>query len=120
MRFDGTACLKKALHACRKHTCVCACVVWLRLQVGMHPVDLIFSNLRLAPVQVTTYGHSSSTHGSAIDYFVGGEEVEQWVWEGRNLTATQVGFIVGGRLAVWEVRDSVVPCLYRIAPRRAG
>jgi hypothetical protein len=44
----------------------------------MHPVDLVFSNLRLAPVQVTSYGHSSSTHGSAIDYFIGGEEVEYW------------------------------------------
>ncbi len=44
----------------------------------MHPADVVFSNLRVAPVQVTSYGHSSSTHGSKIDYFIGGADVEQW------------------------------------------
>ena len=34
---------------------------------------LHFSKLRLSPVQVASYGHSSSTHGSEVDYFVGME-----------------------------------------------
>jgi hypothetical protein len=64
----------------------------------MHPVDLIFSNLRLAPVQVTTYGHSSSTHGSAIDYFIGGEEVEYWREDAAVAQATGDGVVeVRGR-----------------------
>ena len=47
-------------------------------QLGMHATDVVFANQRLSPVQVTSYGHSSSTHGALIDYFVGGEEVEVW------------------------------------------
>jgi hypothetical protein len=37
----------------------------------MHPADVALSNLRMGLVQVTSYGHSSSTHGSEIDYFIG-------------------------------------------------
>ena len=44
--------------------------------VGMTYESVILSNLRLAPVQVAGYGHPSSTWGSEIDYFLGGEEVE--------------------------------------------
>ena len=44
----------------------------------MHPLDVVFSNLRLSVVQITSYGHSSSSHGSKVDYFIGGEEVENW------------------------------------------
>jgi predicted O-linked N-acetylglucosamine transferase (SPINDLY family) len=29
------------------------------------------SSLRLAPVQVVSYGHSSSTHGAEVDFFIG-------------------------------------------------
>ncbi len=45
--------------------------VLVRGQVGMHPADVALSNLRMGLVQVTSYGHSSSTHGSEIDYFIG-------------------------------------------------
>lgn len=45
-------------------------------QIGMHSVDLYLANQRLAPVQVTSYGHSTSTHGALIDYYIGSAEVE--------------------------------------------
>ena len=47
-------------------------------EVGMHAVSILMAALRLATVQVTSYGHSASTHGAEIDYFIGGSEVEQW------------------------------------------
>ena len=33
-------------------------------------------SIGLARVQVTSYGHSVSTHGAEIDYFIAGEDVE--------------------------------------------
>jgi hypothetical protein len=45
--------------------------------IGMHVADVLLANLRLSQVQVTTYGHSTSTHGSKIDYFLCSKEVEQ-------------------------------------------
>jgi len=44
--------------------------------IGMTPESVLMSNLRLAPIQVMSYGHPASTFGSKIDYFLGGEEVE--------------------------------------------
>lgn len=58
---------------------------WIQLQqfdavfypsVGMHSADVLLANLRLSGVQVTSYGHSASTHGSKIDYFLASAEVE--------------------------------------------
>jgi predicted O-linked N-acetylglucosamine transferase (SPINDLY family) len=34
------------------------------------------SNVRVAPIQVTTYGHPVSTFGGEIDYFIGSETIE--------------------------------------------
>lgn len=45
-------------------------------QVGMHPKDIDFANLQLAPIQIVSYGHSSSSHGALLDYFIGGWEAE--------------------------------------------
>ncbi len=45
--------------------------------VGMNLESIVLSNLRLAPIQVTSYGHSVSTFGSQIDYFIGGAAVEK-------------------------------------------
>jgi hypothetical protein len=42
----------------------------------MHPVGVILANQRLAPLQIASYGHSSSSHGALIDFFIGGEQVE--------------------------------------------
>jgi len=44
--------------------------------VGMLRESIYLSNLRLAPIQVTGYGHPVSTFGSRIDYFIGGADVE--------------------------------------------
>lgn len=46
------------------------------VQVGMHHLDIVFANQRLAPVQVASYGHSSSTHGSLVDWWLAGREAE--------------------------------------------
>lgn len=46
-------------------------------EVGMLRETLLLSNLRCAPVQVTTYGNPVSTGaGSEIDYFIAGAQVE--------------------------------------------
>lgn len=45
--------------------------------IGMHAETTILSNTRLAPIQVTSYGHSVSTFGSKIDYWIGGIKGEQ-------------------------------------------
>ena len=44
--------------------------------VGMHAADIILSNVRLAPVQLTSYGHPASTQSKYIDYFIGGAATE--------------------------------------------
>ena len=44
--------------------------------VGMSGESVYLSNHRLAPIQVATYGHSVSTFGSRIDYWIGSKDVE--------------------------------------------
>ena len=44
--------------------------------IGMQADDRHLCNIRIAPIQVMGYGHPASTHGSEIDYIVGGQEVE--------------------------------------------
>ncbi|MHB2018623.1 MAG: O-linked N-acetylglucosamine transferase family protein [Candidatus Xenobia bacterium] len=44
--------------------------------VGMSMESIFLSNMRLAPIQVTSYGHSVSTFGSKIDYWIGGAAAE--------------------------------------------
>jgi hypothetical protein len=44
--------------------------------VGIHPESIYLSNLRIAPIQVTQYGHPVSTFGSEVDYFIGGYDTE--------------------------------------------
>jgi hypothetical protein len=44
--------------------------------VGMSPNDMTLSSLRLARVQMVTYGHSSSSQSPAMDVFLGGVEPE--------------------------------------------
>jgi hypothetical protein len=47
------------------------------IDVGIEPVSRFLSNIRIAPVQVMTYGHSVSSFGSEIDYFIGGVDSEE-------------------------------------------
>jgi predicted O-linked N-acetylglucosamine transferase (SPINDLY family) len=44
--------------------------------IGLNRPSLIMANLRLAPIQITTYGHPVSSGDTQIDYFIGGEDVE--------------------------------------------
>ncbi len=44
--------------------------------VGMSIESIILANMRIAPVQVSNYGHPVSTFGSKIDYWIGGQETE--------------------------------------------
>ena len=44
--------------------------------IGMNMESILLSNLRLANIQVTGYGHPVSTFGSEIDYFIGGFDTE--------------------------------------------
>lgn len=43
---------------------------------GMFPTSIFLTNLRLAPVQVASYGHPATSHSPYIDYFV---LPEDWV-----------------------------------------
>jgi hypothetical protein len=45
-------------------------------EVGSVWESVVLSNLRLAPVQITTYGQPVSTFGSRIDYWIAGQDVE--------------------------------------------
>ena len=45
--------------------------------IGMNVESRFLSNLRLAPIQLTTNSHPVSTFGSQIDYFVTGVESEE-------------------------------------------
>ena len=74
-------------------------VAWIRDQrfdaiffpeLGMHPVGVLLANQRLAPLQIASYGHSSSSHGAMIDFFVGGEEVEYWERKHGSKVRTRV------------------------------
>ena len=44
--------------------------------VGMSRESIFMSNLRIAPIQVTGYGHPVSGFGTEVDYFIGGADVE--------------------------------------------
>lgn len=44
--------------------------------IGMSDESIFLSNLRLAPIQVCGLGHSVSTFGSKIDYYISGANVE--------------------------------------------
>jgi hypothetical protein len=44
--------------------------------VGLSVESILLANMRLAPIQVSCYGHPVSTHGSLIDYWLGGRDVE--------------------------------------------
>lgn len=44
--------------------------------IGMTDESILLSNLRLAPIQVCGLGHSVSTFGSKIDYYISGANVE--------------------------------------------
>lgn len=44
--------------------------------IGMSIESILLSNMRIAPIQVSNYGHPVSTFGAKIDYWMGGQETE--------------------------------------------
>jgi len=44
--------------------------------IGMSIESIILSNMRVAPIQVSNYGHPVSTFGAKIDYWIGGRDTE--------------------------------------------
>jgi hypothetical protein len=44
--------------------------------IGMLPESILLSNIRIAPIQICGLGHPVSTFGSAIDYFISGNDAE--------------------------------------------
>lgn len=44
--------------------------------IGMSIESIILANIRIAPIQVSNYGHPVSTFGAKIDYWIGGRETE--------------------------------------------
>jgi predicted O-linked N-acetylglucosamine transferase (SPINDLY family) len=44
--------------------------------IGMSIESIILANMRIAPIQVSNYGHPVSTFGAKIDYWIGGRETE--------------------------------------------
>jgi len=55
----------------------------LALTLTVH--SILLANLRLAPIQIASLGHSASTWGADIDYFLSGVEAELPVNPDRQL-----------------------------------
>ena len=64
--------------------------VALFTDVGMNLPSIILANQRLAPVQIAMVGHSVSTFGGVMDYFVSGQDVEQQVLAEHNYSERPV------------------------------
>lgn len=46
------------------------------IDLGLSPASVLLANQRLAPLQVSGYGHPVSSEGAIIDFWLGGEAVE--------------------------------------------
>lgn len=44
--------------------------------IGMCSESIVLANLRLAPIQICSLGHSCSTYGAEVDYYFSGADVE--------------------------------------------
>jgi hypothetical protein len=69
--------------------------------IGMTDESVWLSNLRLAPIQVTGYGHPVSTFGSEMDYFVVGDEVEELDDLSKNYSETPIVLPGLGCVPTW-------------------
>lgn len=74
--------------------------------IGLSRPSLILANLRLAPVQITTYGHPVTSGKTEIDYYVGGQAVESPHDPQQNFTE-QLLLMPG--LAVEPVKPDYTP-----------
>jgi hypothetical protein len=80
--------------------------------VGLSAQSILLTNVRIAPVQVASLGHSVSTWGAEIDYFISGAEVEPAANPERNYSERLV--LLPGCGAVHE-RPAYTPSRLRKA-----
>jgi hypothetical protein len=52
-------------------------IIWYPA-IGMDWPTVYLSNRRLVPIQIASVGHSVSTFGSQVDYWITGEDAEDW------------------------------------------
>ena len=75
--------------------------------IGMTDESIFLSNLRLAPIQVCGLGHSVSTFGSKIDYYISGANVENINLAHRNYSERLVllpGFGAVNNHPIYDLR----------------
>ncbi len=46
------------------------------MEIGTTKESIVLSNLKIAPIQISGYGHPVSTFGSEVNYFIGGSDIE--------------------------------------------
>jgi hypothetical protein len=69
MEVDSTLTLLDQIRSIVKIAQACLPSVYFCPAIGMFPLTIFMANLRVAPIQVTTYGHSATTMAECIDYF---------------------------------------------------
>jgi len=77
--------------------------------IGMTDESVWLSNMRLAPIQVTGYGHPVSTFGGEIDYFVVGEETEDLANLDKNYSETPIVLPGLGCVPTWPRYEAKFP-----------
>jgi hypothetical protein len=68
--------------------------------IGMSIESIYAANMRLAPIQITSYGHPASTFGAEIDYFLGREDQERLEDAEINYSERLVTIPASGHMAV--------------------
>ena len=58
--------LQKVRQICEQHG---VAVIYM-VSIGMSPFNLFLSNLRLAPLQLTSWGHPATSHSPLIDFYI--------------------------------------------------
>ena len=58
--------LETVRQICKQHQ---VAVIYM-VSIGMSPLNIFLSNLRLAPVQATSWGHPATSHSDFIDYYI--------------------------------------------------
>ena len=58
--------LETVRQICEQHQ---VAVIYM-VSIGMSPLNIFLSNLRLAPVQATSWGHPATSHSDFIDYYI--------------------------------------------------
>ena len=80
--------------------------------ISMCDESVILSNMRISPIQITMYGHPVSTFGAEIDYFIGGQEIEDVAKAYQNYSERLVlipGFAVNTVWPSYKKQDSYKP-----------